>query len=433
MTDIDLHPSEWSFAKRAGFRFIFCFFVLAMAPAPINSLPWMGWLGGSWNSAWKAPITWTGRHLLRLDHPVVYQRTGSGDTMHDYIFMLVVVLISLAAAGAWGWFDRKRRNYDWLAGWLRVYLRYALATTLLVYGIMKVFDQQFFPPHGLMLTETFGQATPQRLAWTFVGQSVPYTVFAGALECLGGSLLLFRRTATLGAMVSAIVMTNVVMMNFCYDIPVKLRSTLYLLMALVILAPALGRLTAVFVLHRPFEPEEIKPPTWPGWRKWGRIGLKVLFAGAVLVANVQWGWRSWKDRTPETGPLSGLYEIEVLIKNGRALPPAFTDGSRWRWMEMGKTYLRIATVDGRTTSWCSAAFDEKTCQLTVHPGRAPRDWEIPGVSGALSAAIPDPTHLHLRGVLDGETVEILARKAAPSEFTLISQKFHWITELPADH
>ena len=397
-----------------------------------GNLPGMGWVNGLWKDAWKPLVIWFGAHVLRLSQPVIYQRTGSGDTAHDWIFMILVLAWSLVFALVWLWLDRKGRYDAVSSAWLRVYLRYTLGTTMLVYGVLKVFDQQFFPPHGLMLTQSFGQTTPMRLAWNYVGYSIPYTVFAGALECLGGLLLFFRRTATLGAVISAIVLTNVVMMNICYDIPVKLHSALYLVMALAILAPSMKRLGNIF-FHKSVEPEATDVPAGRGWMRRARMGLKTLFLGSLLVSQLAWGWNAWRDRFPEPGPLNGLYEIESLRIDGADRPPVFTDKARWRWLEIGARYLRIATVDGHATPGCKTAFDSSTKRLSVQPGRAPRTWEIPAPAGDLTANFVDASHLHLSGTLDSKAIDILARKTDPAEFPLTTHRIHWISELPDDH
>jgi hypothetical protein len=62
------------------------------------------------------------------------------------------------------------------------------------------------------------------LLWTFMGASAAYTIFTGLGELVGGLLLTTRRTALAGALVSAAVMTHVAVLNFCYDVPVKLFS-----------------------------------------------------------------------------------------------------------------------------------------------------------------------------------------------------------------
>jgi len=60
---------------------------------------------------------------------------------------------------------------------------------------------------------------------TFMGASTPYNVFTGASEMLAGVLLFFPTTTLLGALLAMAVMTQVVALNFCYDVPVKLFST----------------------------------------------------------------------------------------------------------------------------------------------------------------------------------------------------------------
>jgi hypothetical protein len=45
------------------------------------------------------------------------------------------------------------------------------------------------------------------------------------------SYLLFRKTKTFGSLVCITVLMNIVAMNFCYDVPVKLFSSNLLLMA----------------------------------------------------------------------------------------------------------------------------------------------------------------------------------------------------------
>lgn len=67
-----------------------------------------------------------------------------------------------------------------------------------------------------------------------MGSSRAYTIFAGVFEIIPGFLLLFRKTKLIGALMAIIVMLNVVLLNFCYDIPVKLFSSFLLLIAIII-------------------------------------------------------------------------------------------------------------------------------------------------------------------------------------------------------
>ena len=98
------------------------------------------------------------------------------------------------------------------------------------------------------------------LVWTFMAASPAYTFFSGIAEVMGGVLLLFRRTTLLGGLVSIGVMLNVVMLNFCYDVPVKLFSFHLMFMGVVLIVPDAKRLFGLLVLNRATEPASLQPP-----------------------------------------------------------------------------------------------------------------------------------------------------------------------------
>src|SRR5947199_1204250 len=103
---------------------------------------------------------------------------------------------------------------------------------MLSFGAYKVIKSQFPAPSLDRLLEPYGDSSPMGLLWTFMGASKAYTIFGGFAEMLGGALLTVRRTTLLGALVCIGVITNIVMLNFSYDVPVKLYSTHLLLMAI---------------------------------------------------------------------------------------------------------------------------------------------------------------------------------------------------------
>jgi hypothetical protein len=109
-----------------------------------------------------------------------------------------------------------------------------------------------------------------------------YTVFAGWMEIVGGLLLCFRRTQLAGALWTAGVMANVFMLNLCYDVPVKLFSFQLLLLAIVVAAPDVPRLVAMFLRNAAVPSADLLGP----WResRWRRAatGLKIAWLGATL-------------------------------------------------------------------------------------------------------------------------------------------------------
>src|SRR5581483_8626940 len=133
--------------------------------------------------------------------------------------------------------DRRRLSYPVLHRWFFLFLRFALAGQMLTYGFAKAVPLQMPFPGLFTLVEPYGNMSPMGVLWSSVGASQPYEIFAGCMEILGGLLLFFPRTVTLGALVSLADMSYVVTLNMTYDVPVKLLSFHLILLSLFLLAP----------------------------------------------------------------------------------------------------------------------------------------------------------------------------------------------------
>ena len=232
--------ASWSLPRRIGFRFVIIVAALQISPFPFGLIPKAGWL----ETALEKPLTWTTQRFagtLGLP-PLSEEFTGSGDRLIDYVQLLLIVVLAAVGTILWSALDRRRRSYGSLATAAWVVLRYYVAWAMLSYGMSKVMKSQFYDLAPGVLHQRLGETPPMKLLWAFMGYSLPYTVFAGLAETVGGMLLLWRRTVTLGAVLVIAVMTNVVMLNFCYDVPVKLYSTRLLVMTIVIALPGARRL-----------------------------------------------------------------------------------------------------------------------------------------------------------------------------------------------
>jgi hypothetical protein len=125
-----------------------------------------------------------------------------------------------------------------VAAWSVV--RFFVAFELVRYGIAKIVNMQFYPRYYRLDTRAV-DLSGSALAWTFFGHSYAFQPIGGVLEILGAVLLCFRRTALLGALVLVPVMTNIVLVDFFFDVSVRLFSTIYLVMCIYILAPEARR------------------------------------------------------------------------------------------------------------------------------------------------------------------------------------------------
>ena len=150
--------------------------------------------------------------------------------------------------------DRQRDDAR-LVAWTRYYIALVLGLAMLLYGLDKVLLLQFDDLAPSDLARPLGRYTPFAMLWALVGWSHPYQFIVGCFEVLGGTLVMFRPTVRVGALVLLPVLLNVVLFNFCFDVPVKLYSTQLLGLTAVLLVPDVRRVIDVIVLRRMPKPE----------------------------------------------------------------------------------------------------------------------------------------------------------------------------------
>jgi uncharacterized membrane protein YphA (DoxX/SURF4 family) len=416
----------WNLALRIAFRFCFSYFILYYIEWVIGMLPWSESLGKAYGKIWEAVIPWVAAKILHLSKPVVVLQNGSGDKTSDFVQLFCFLVLAAIATLVWSAIDWRRKDYRRLHEWLRVYVRYVLAFIFFTYGIAKVIKLQFPFPFLSRLIEPYGDSSPMGLLWTFMGYSKPYTFFGGASEILGGVLLLFKRTTTLGALVSATVIFNIVMMNFSYDVPVKLFSLNLLALAVFLTAPDLRRLLHFFVLNRPTAAVSLSPLFTMRWMKLAGLSLKILFVGWIafsLTKNALKSERQFGEKAPKP-PIYGIYEVEEFTRNGEVLSPSTTDSIRWRKaVFQSNSLLMVRRMDDSMQRYLME-YDPRTPSLTLAPVIRAND------KSTFVWSRPDPGHLVLEGATPHDTLVIKMRRIDESKFLLVNRGFHWINEFP---
>ncbi|HKG22241.1 MAG TPA: hypothetical protein VKC34_10100, partial [Blastocatellia bacterium] len=208
---------RWNLAKRVAFRFAFAYFALYIIPFPLESLPFTGTLIGKYNELWQAIVPWVGRHILHLSYDITVFTNGSGDTTFNYVQVACFLAAAAAVALVWSVLDRRRPGYGRLYQWLRLFLRFYLASAMIGYGAFKIFPIQMPAPSLTRLLEPYGESSPMGLLWAFVGASKGFEIFTGCAEMMGGLLLLLPRTTLLGALICLADTVQIFVLNMCYD------------------------------------------------------------------------------------------------------------------------------------------------------------------------------------------------------------------------
>jgi hypothetical protein len=130
---VEAEAAAWSLPRRVSFRFLFAYLVLYNLPFPINVIPPLSRVSDAWDAAWNVLAVWTGRHVLGLSRDVAVAETGSGDQTYHFVLNFCVLALAMVATIVWSVADRRRAAYPRLHDWLRVYVRYVLAWTMLTY------------------------------------------------------------------------------------------------------------------------------------------------------------------------------------------------------------------------------------------------------------------------------------------------------------
>lgn len=421
--------SEWGLARRTLLRFAFAYLFLYFFPRPLTYIPYVQKAAQLYVKLWDVIVIWAGKQWFGLE--ISSAVTGSGDKPYDWVRLLCVLILAVTVTAVWTILQRKPSNGARLYDGLRVYLRFTVSMIMISYGMAKVIPSQFTPETSLYrLLQPIGEASPMGLLWTFMGATFAYNVFTGAAETIGGLLLVARRTTLLGALLCIGVMANVVMLNFAYDVPVKLLSSHLLLSSILIAAPDLRRLADVFVFNRGSKPVA-HPPLIA--RPALSLAARVLWTVCILGffgLSLYSGLKQAKDPMyGNFGPkplFYGLWRVEEMAIDGVVRPPLLTDEQRWN-------HVLFQYADDVTIYFMDTMKKRKGFEMKLDPGRKTwklTDYQDPKLKYTLSYQQPAPDLLTIEGKFEGQRVRARLRLAEPSEFPLLSRGFHWISERP---
>ncbi len=411
---------DWGLARRIGFRFGVVFGALLLFPFPLNVLPKLDWLEALVTRPLVWLTLWFAQAVLGLPEPAT-AFNGSGDRTFDYVQLLLLAILGAIGALVWSAVDH-RRSYPRLAAAARVVMRYSLAQAMLSYGLAKIFRLQFGDLSPFELRTTVGEISPMGLLWRFMGYSEPYTVFGGLCEAIPGVLLLWRRTATIGAVMVIAVMTNVVMLNFSYDVSVKLYSVQLLIMAGLIALPDARRLLAAALGHA----TAAVPPRARMSPSRERVRL---LAKAVFVVGVAVALYPTSDGRNTPSDVFGSWVVDTLTADGVEHPPLATDPVRWQTVVFSNARMAIWRVSGDRDPQVTATRGSypyqldtanHTIQVTIDAARKLEEtWHYARLA---------PDRLVIDGVHLGASLHVTLH-AAPAPL-LVTRGFHWINESP---
>ncbi|HEX8425522.1 hypothetical protein [Hymenobacter sp.] len=416
-TDASITP--WPWWRNILFRFSCLYLLLYMSPWTwLAEVPWFSILAEQYSEIERLLVTFGNDHLFHVKE-VLVPANGSGDTSYSYAQLCFYTLVAVVGTLVWTLLARKKMNYVTGYYWLLVVVRYYVALTALAYGIIKLFGLQMPFPTLSALATPLGDLLPMRFSWHFIGYSTPYQFFSGAMEALAGSLLLARRTCLLGALVAVGVFLNVMMMNLCYDIPVKLFSIHLFAFSVFLLLSNAERLLNFFLLNRPVEPTV--SVTLPDWRwRFAQLTLKTIFIGLFLLLPF---YQAYSSRSGAAADklATGFFAVEQF-------QAAMADSLHWKDVIFEQNNSgSILTADTLLRQRYRRAYFSYALDSTNNTIAFRRFSSDTVAIFTLNYTMPDTNHILLRGLIRQDSVAI-ALTREPRHYQLAERQFHWLSE-----
>ena len=204
----------------------------------------------------------------------------------------------------------------------RVICCYYIAFILLDYGFNKIFKAQFYLPEPNILFTPFGNLTKDILYWSTLGTSRFYCISMGIIEVLAAIFILFKPTRILGLFLAIAVFSNVILINFGFDISVKTFSIFLLCTSLFAIFPYLKILFNFLILHNldqlPTINQVVISNTFiKTWVKFSVIGLFFIH-----IVYPYFQSQNFNDDSYKRPFLHGAYQVTQIIKDKDTLSKA---------------------------------------------------------------------------------------------------------------
>ena len=410
---------DWSFSEKIIVRFftVFVFLFIISFSFPHNYLPDAG--------KFVAPLF---EPLVKLSANTVfginhYTSHLVSDSTDLYVHVFNLFILSLVFCIIWSFLDKKRKNYDSLFYWLLVVARYYLALQLFVYGFNKVFKWQFYLPEPNTLYTPLGSVPPDLFYWSTMGISRSYTVFLGIAEVLAASLLLFRRTTLFASLLSVVILVNVLVINFSFDISVKIYSAFLLLLALLIAVPDAKRLFYFLFSdkvkeYKKWNPVYTSPKAHTIYRSVKTIVICFMLFDVLSIYFITTNFNDDKESRPF---FHGAYDVTLFVKNNDTLQALTTDTFRWKRMFVHRRGYLITQFMNDEMQDYKLEYDTLQHRLIIE------DYETNEKTDFAYYQMSDTT-LVLHGKMKNDSLKVYLKKIKLDALPVFQNDFHFTSD-----
>lgn len=383
----DILRVKWKESQKILLRFFVIYFFIQVVP-----LDWKYYakvFAIDWGNLYYGDIFDLSRYMPRF--------LQGSDTFANWV---IAAILAIVGTVLWTYLAKSKEkasplNYDYLYYWLRVILRYRLALAVIAYGFIKIFPLQAPFPSLSTLNTRYGDMTAWKIFNVSLGAAPVYETFLGVVEVLGGLLLLYRKTASIGAFVIVAFTGNVWLTNLAYEGGEVVYSLYITVIALFLFAYDLPRLASLLAYERLTLPNTFRPVFGTAWKKRARWVLK---GGFVLFVAVIYGFRTYDGyvhnphNIPQTAgipDIAGIYNVKEFVINQDTLPYSTTDTVRWRdvvfetWSTISIRSNRPVRLDTANVEQVSHADSTRIYELAGSAGRHYYAYDVDTVRSVL--------------------------------------------------
>lgn len=360
------------------------------------------------------PLFWIDQHIFHIGYNPKLHQAFPGDSYFGMVYYLTIISISVFVVIVWSIIERHKKNYHHLNYWFRLYVRYAVALIVFSYGMEKVFDVQMSYPQVTDLLTPMGDEVKFNVAWNFIGASPGYETFTGICEVVGSLLLLFNRTYFFGSLFMCTILTNVVAINFFYNIGVLLPSSFLLVSMLYLFLPYAQKLIQFFFRGKTISIAEKHYKFEKSWKKYFVLGLGILIPLLSIINSTHEAHKLYH-KVQTNRKDEKLYDVTFFIAKD-TLQPLLTDTLRWRrFVFLSKKNTAIYNMEDKADFYdCDIDSLKKICRL--HDNEDSTKWDI------MHYSYPGENMLRFTGSWKGTNVNILMKEIPIDSMKLNKEK-----------
>ncbi|WP_152616947.1 DoxX family protein [Flavihumibacter solisilvae] len=391
---------------------LFCFTWFAFLCVPVTPQFWQELFALNWSEPGYS-------NLFRLAHytPRIYP---GPDTFLNWA---AVAVIAFVIGIAWVLIGREKTGQAELLYYgVRALARYRLAVAIFAYGFLMYHPLLAPYPSLSNLNTAYGDFTRWKLFSLSLGIVPGYQSFLGLVQVICGLLLLYRKTASIGAFIISIYLGNVFMSNLAYEGGETVYSLYLIILSLFVLSYDARRLIDLLILQRPANPNTYQPEFPSHWLRAGRVVLKASFVLVFVLfyaLSTREAFAADRYQFPAASGLSGVHGIYNVIefeRNGTAVPYDSVWTGRWRdvvfekWPTVSIRSSRNVAIDSNNTEHFESDDRLRTYELEGSAGRHYYSYIVDPAKHILTLSNKNPHY-------KGETLQFVYSQ--PDESTLI--------------